>query len=146
MERLTMRSPIDNGILIRQKNGDFTSFCCGCRYINVCKNQCSEVKTFEKLADYEDAEEQGLLMRLPCKVGDTVWVYFNYANSEIQKAEVKIIEFGNFTFGNVRYLIEHINRRGGLFKYYDRDFGESIFLTREAAEQALKEMEDGNAD
>lgn len=28
----------------------------------------------DKLADYEDAEEQGLLLRLPCKVGDTVYV------------------------------------------------------------------------
>ena len=28
----------------------------------------------EKLATYEDLEQQGLLVRLPCKVGDTVWV------------------------------------------------------------------------
>lgn len=28
----------------------------------------------EKLAAYEDSEEQGLLLRLPCKVGDTVYV------------------------------------------------------------------------
>ena len=28
----------------------------------------------EKLKRDEDAEEQGLLLRLPCKVGDTVWV------------------------------------------------------------------------
>lgn len=27
----------------------------------------------EKLAAYEDAEEQGLLVRLPCKVGNTIW-------------------------------------------------------------------------
>ena len=27
-----------------------------------------------KLAHYEDLEEQGLLLKLPCKVGDTVWV------------------------------------------------------------------------
>ena len=26
-----------------------------------------------KLAEYEDAEKQGLLVRLPCKVGDTVY-------------------------------------------------------------------------
>jgi hypothetical protein len=28
---------------------------------------------YKKLAAYEDAEEQGLLVRLPCKVGDTVY-------------------------------------------------------------------------
>ena len=27
----------------------------------------------EKLKHYEDAEEQGLLLRLPCKVGDTLY-------------------------------------------------------------------------
>ena len=27
----------------------------------------------EKLCEYEDLEEQGNLLRLPCKVGDTVW-------------------------------------------------------------------------
>ena len=27
----------------------------------------------EKLADYEDLEEQGVLVILPCKVGDTVY-------------------------------------------------------------------------
>ena len=28
---------------------------------------------YAKLKEYEDLEEQGLLIRLPCKVGDTVW-------------------------------------------------------------------------
>lgn len=27
----------------------------------------------EELKSYKDLEEQGLLVRLPCKVGDTVW-------------------------------------------------------------------------
>lgn len=28
---------------------------------------------YEKLRKYEDAEEQGLLLKLPCNVGDMVW-------------------------------------------------------------------------
>ena len=28
---------------------------------------------YQRLGRYEDAEEQGLLLHLPCKVGDTVW-------------------------------------------------------------------------
>ena len=31
------------------------------------------VSLYERLRKYEDAEEQGLLLRLPCKVGDTVY-------------------------------------------------------------------------
>ena len=33
-------------------------------------------KILTKLADYEDLEEQGLLVRLPCKVGTEVFCYF----------------------------------------------------------------------
>ena len=32
------------------------------------------IKASEKLADYEELEEQGSLVKLPCKVGDTVYV------------------------------------------------------------------------
>lgn len=32
------------------------------------------LEVYFKLKDIEDAEEQGLLLRLPCKVGDTVYV------------------------------------------------------------------------
>lgn len=42
----------------------------------------------DKLADYEEAEEQGLLLRLPCKVGDRVYdTLFNYS-FEITKIEL----------------------------------------------------------
>lgn len=30
-------------------------------------------RSVDKLAEYEDLEEQGLLLRLPCKIGDTVF-------------------------------------------------------------------------
>lgn len=32
------------------------------------------IKASEKLAEYEDLEEQGLFVRLPCKVGDLVFI------------------------------------------------------------------------
>lgn len=100
----------------------------------------------KKLADYEDAEEQGLLLRLPCKVGDAVYFFLEYGEGFcITKAEVKRIELLKSVMGNIRYLVEPVSRRGILFKYYDDEFGRRIFLTQESAEQALKEMEDKNA-
>ena len=33
------------------------------------------IDALNKLAEYEDAEEQGLFVQLPCKVGDTVWIH-----------------------------------------------------------------------
>ena len=51
----------------------------GCQYITCsleegiqCKHEC-EADIYLKLAEYEDLEEQGLLLKLPCKVGDTVY-------------------------------------------------------------------------
>ena len=32
------------------------------------------ISAAEKLAHYEDLEEQGRLVELPCKIGDTVWL------------------------------------------------------------------------
>lgn len=68
MERLTTR--IDGVIAIR------------CEHAEICpkRQKCIETQlceagkfVLERLESYEDAEEQGLLIRLPCKVGDTVY-------------------------------------------------------------------------
>ena len=59
MERLTERNPlwIDDELWER-----------------ACEPDCEEIDAvYRKLKDYEDAKEQGLLLRLPCKVGDIVY-------------------------------------------------------------------------
>lgn len=39
-----------------------------------CEPDCEEIDAvYRKLKDYEDLEEQGRLIKLPCKVGDTVY-------------------------------------------------------------------------
>ena len=133
-----MRSPIDNGVLIRQKCGDYKSYCFGCGRINICKNQCPEVKAFEKLADYEDAEEQGLLLKPKCKPGDIVWE-INRDRNLISKFEVGSIRYGiNHTF---RYIWG--NCISGIYSnlegFWDKNIGKTVFLTEEAAKQALTE-------
>lgn len=45
----------------------------GSDFPNVCFEGEREYDVMDALAEYEDLEEQGLLVRLPCKVGDTVW-------------------------------------------------------------------------
>ena len=87
-----------------------------------------------KLADYEDAEEQGLLLRLPVPIGTTVYKFEpsaketkRYIKTTITRYEV----FGDsiwFTFAN------------GLGRNIE-DFGKYVFLTQAEAEQKLKEME-----
>ena len=99
---------------------------------------------FEKLAEYEDLEAQGLLLLLPCKVGERLFVIWN-ANGHwrIVPVDVKEISLGIYmTMKTVQVKVEQISSRGCLFKFYNNDFGEVIFHSRADAEKKLKEMEE----
>lgn len=93
----------------------------------------------EKLATYEDLEEQGLLVRLPCKVGTEVFVIFQGIN-HYTKCQIKKIEISSTSFGKICYFAEPVTQRGCCLKYFDNEFGKLIFLTREEAEKKLEEM------
>lgn len=70
MERLTQREN-DKLIMVKQDNGE---------YIPVYWDE-DNFKAIEKLATYEQLEEQGLLVRLPIALGSDV--YFITVNNEI---------------------------------------------------------------
>ena len=84
----------------------------------------------KKLAEYEDAEEQGLLVKLPCKVGDTL--YLPYSRPRYIK-EVMVTDF-MFNGCDLHILTDFVTLG-------NRDIGKTVFLTKEEAEQALKDME-----
>ena len=89
----------------------------------------------EKLAEYEDLEEQGLLLRLPCKVGDTVFKLkrHNYCPVGICRKDISCSECrANTPFG----IVERKFKLNEL-----KEIGKTVFLTKEEAEQKLKEME-----
>lgn len=58
----------------------------------------------DKLAAYEDAEEQGLLLRLPCKVGDTIYEV-SYANRKYIICEHIVNQFVYISYRNPRIKI-----------------------------------------
>ena len=87
----------------------------------------------KKLATYEDLEEQGLLVRLPCNNGTLYSV--NYSNKTI--AENTIIKISINDHVKRFYCIDD-NLRERLF--FSRRIGENVFLTREEAEKKLEEM------
>lgn len=98
----------------------------------------------DKLGVYEDAEEQGLLLRPKCRLGDVVYALWSIPTESkyvVYSAEVKEI---NLSSTNARkmimYKFEPIAFRGRYIKYYDDDFGEFVFMSQEEAEQALKQM------
>lgn len=45
----------------------------GCHEEGGCTKGCHILKMYRKLAEYEDLEEQGKLLKLPCAVGDAVY-------------------------------------------------------------------------
>ena len=87
----------------------------------------------EKLAAYEDAEEQGLLLRLPCPIGTTV---YNTTWWDCVQEKVKVD-------GKTFYRTVHKHKVSkSTFSLLDiYDFGKTVFLTKAEAEQKLKEME-----
>ena len=144
MERLTYRTEL--GVSI-DKNEDCPT-CSICWNCDIPPRKCKYINdVLKKLADYEDLEEQGLLLRLPCKVGDTVYLI----NSRYTKCTKEDQEFNEYSCQGCEWLdcdshkeyYIHTNKSVSLewIVRYSRDFGKTVFLTKSEAEQKLKEME-----
>lgn len=95
----------------------------------------SEITEFEglpidRLRELAEADKDGRVVVLPCKVGDTV--YFALLGRIIEKQVFSIVSFSNST----RIYC------GGTSEYFrPEDIGKTFFLTREEAERAMQEME-----
>lgn len=99
----------------------------------------------EKLKEYEDLEEQGRIIKLPCKVGDVVYCIFNrytkctFSNEEFDEYSCQGCEHEcdskkeNYVQDMRAYSIDWIVTNL-------RNFGKTIFLTKDEAEAKLKEL------
>lgn len=106
MERLTQREN-NRLIMVKQDNGE---------YIPAYWDE-DNFKAIKKLADYEDLEAQGLLVRLPCKVGTEVYYILGIPNKTPCAIDKCVFELSD---------IDKI--------------GESLFLTHKEAEKKLEEF------
>ncbi len=98
----------------------------------------------EKLKEYRRLEEQGKLLRLPCAVGDTIYVIpsnVNYKlniisghseNNRVYEQVVDRIEIGKYG-----YLLSTCD---GMASVVEESYKATWFLTREEAEAALKKQ------
>ena len=99
----------------------------------------------EKLKYFEDLEEQGLLLKLPCKVGNTVYaidtIYeckHDYLDCPMEFPDVYQCERGF----KCEYEHEKLVVRPKSFDFKMLDnFNKTVFLTKEEAEQELKRLE-----
>ena len=148
MERLTETQSA--GYDLKELNGEWCNKYCEKQKAYTC-NECGIYQAIQKLAQYEYLEEQGLILRLPCKVGDTVWVItspFNvfegieYNENLRDECYESFISSVTFYKNSVQYRINaKVTNHFISAYYYEQDFGKTIFLTRAEAEQKLKEME-----
>lgn len=140
MERLTKITEIGNAYFPKC----FEEPCCG---MGKCiDNNCNLVnEVCKKLAEYETLEEQGLLVRLPCKVGDTVYRVNAGAKQPIIPMTVSEIHF--LCYKNERAVrFDAIDKEYmGESCYRLEDIGRIVFLTHEEAEKKLEEMKNGKA-
>ena len=101
----------------------------------------------EALGKYEDADEQGLLLRLPCKVGDTIYVngILGVGKAEEYKA-IRVDYHSNLATKRSEFYIEAllVSAPENSIGFYDKEIGKTVFLTKEEAEQKLKEMNTDN--
>ena len=89
----------------------------------------------DRLAEYEDLEEQGLLLRLPCKIGTKVY-NITWWDDVQKKVVVK---------GKTYYRTIHKHKVSkSTFGYTDiEEIGKTVFLTKSEAKAKLKELRGG---
>lgn len=125
MERLTKWE--DGSITYNEKR----EFECG-EFCDSCSHGAGNCKTIEnmikKLATYEVLEEQGLLVRLPCKVGDTMY--------DIVGKPLRIVEHKVDAF--------HIDKKGFHLQIIngvlEKKQEAKVYFSREEAKKKLEEM------
>lgn len=143
MERLTERHEYNgkNHISVdREKNGiTCSNFCTNCG-----RADCDDIRNaLYKLAEYEDLEEQGLLLRLPCKVGDTVWMLHQTIKDKFEHSysitKMTVVEQRSNKLNPVWFVIDGYY---GRTSFSPSSIGKTIFLTNSEAEEALRKMKE----
>lgn len=85
----------------------------------------------ENFCDLKQAEDEGRLVVLPCKIGDKV--FYRCRNGEIKKGTISMLQQkadGSWKF--------RVSDRLGVSDWPAEDLGKLWFLTREEAEKAME--------
>ena len=99
----------------------------------------SEITEFDglpldRLHELAEADKDGRVLILPCKVGDTVFARLDNKSKYVCECKVKQIVVGNIGFVTFAPI-------GAPEREYDvslRGFGKTVFLSREEAEKVMK--------
>ena len=144
MERLTLDEAIKHAKEVADMNyNDAEKFDSNDSVENYMKANCIKcaeeheqlAEWLEELKSYKDAEEQGLFVRLPCKVGDILFRINKGARNPIIKMKVSQI-----TMISKLYNIKAIQEDYGEVFFSDDVIGIKVFTTSEEAEKKLEEL------
>lgn len=139
MERLTERSANSNMVWFKDyENGNAR--------LEPCEMTAHHNRmVIEKLSTYEDAEEHGRLVKLPCKVGDKIFLDFAGFGKDIDKFTVKDFHLDCFEDGETILFCDYESNDRTLSGQIDvMEFGKTVFLTKFEAEEKLKELRGNN--
>ena len=139
MERLTLDEAIKyikEVVCKNRKNKEKNTIVIPNSFIS--SDDCAEkyeqvAKWLKELKSYKEAYEQGLLVRLPCKVGEKLWCI---VNSTIR--ELRVHHFDMPAFGTTDIVFRYAD--GFKLERFVGEIGKTVFLTREEAEKKLEEM------
>lgn len=91
-------------------------------------------QAYRKLAEYEDLEEQGLHVKLPCKVGTKVYFVTD------RSTKLEIIETVIEKIGIKKSGLFFKMSCNSLYETSSKAIGKNVFFTREEAEKRLEEL------
>ena len=100
---------------------------------SLCRDLIPKMKELKR---YEDLEQGGRLLELPCKVGDVLYLPIDFQN-KIYVGRCIGLEYSRIRKTWVAKVFTEEGESREAFK----DFGKTVFLSKEAAEATLKEME-----
>lgn len=120
--------------------------CKDCMHYDRCKNILGIWFPDQICKDFADKSQY---IKLPCKVGDTVYTNIAIQGSYLRKKDrpyaCKVVFVGlngSEEYGGGFINIVYSQREAYMWKFDFSDIGKEVFLTKEAAEKALRECED----
>ena len=111
---------------------------------SACEPDCEEIDAvYRKLKDYEDLEEQGRLIKLPCKVGDTIYAVGVLGCETVEQYKVIKVDYhSNLATDRSEFYIVAFSTSNPKadIGFYDKEFGKNVFLTKSEAEAKSKSV------
>lgn len=92
-------------------------------------------KWLEELKEYKALEAAGKLVKLNCKVGDTIW----YVEEDDDYYPIKL-EIDTISRNDNDTWYYAYDDDSNKYEFIDSDFGETVFFSKKEAEKKLKEI------